>query len=134
MAQKLVVTESLTNEMIEAGADLVRRLDASPIEIRACLWHFLPEPNVWRLIIASPEVAKYGPRKVYRKIQDVLSDIPEEGPSIGLTDISAVAHDNSLISLLRKAIKTGNGVSGIRFSRNVIDGQYIEDTYIYFIS
>ena len=134
MAQKLVVTESLTNEMIEAGADLVRRLDASPIEIHACLWHFLPEPNVWRLLIASPEVAEYGPRKVYRKIQDVLSEIPEEEPSIGLTDISAVAHDNSLVSLLSKAVRTNNGVSGIRFSRNVIDGQYIEDAYIYRIT
>ena len=134
MAQKLVVTESLTNEMIEAGADLAHLLKAAPIEVIACLWHFLPEPNVWRLIVASPEVAEYGPKKVYRKIQNILSEIPEEKPSIGLTDISAVAHDNSLVSLLRKAVRTSNGVSGIRFSRNVIDGQYIEDTYIYFIS
>ena len=134
MAQKLVVRESLTNEMIEAGADLARRLDASPIEIRACLWHFLPEPNVWRLIIATPEVAKYGPKKVYQKIRIVLSEIPAEQPGIALTDISAVAHDNSLISLLRKAVRIDDGVSGIRFSGNAIEGKYIEDTYIYRIS
>lgn len=133
MAQKLVVRDSLTNEMIEAGADLARRLKAAPIEVIACMWHFLPEPNVWRLIVASPEVAEYGPKKVYRKIRNILSEIPEEKPSIGLTDISAVAHDDSLVSLLRKAVRIDADTFGKWFSGG-IEGTYIEETYIYFIS
>jgi hypothetical protein len=36
-----------------------------------------------------------------------------------------------LIALLKAAISTGKGVGGIRFSRNTINGHYIEDAYIY---
>jgi len=39
-----------------------------------------------------------------------------------------------LYVLLRSAISTGPGLSGIRFSRNVINGQLIEDAYLYRIT
>ena len=37
MADEMVVKESLTNEMIEAGAELIRRLDAAGFELNAGL-------------------------------------------------------------------------------------------------
>ena len=131
MAEEVVVKEVLTKEMIEAGAELTRLLDQTPLVVSASLWLYIPESNIWRLIIVSPEVETSGPRKVYQKIQPVLSQILEEKPSIGLKDISVVENNNPLIALLRMAIRTGDGISGIRFSRNTINGQFIEDAYIY---
>ncbi len=131
MAEEVVVKEVLTKEMIEAGAELTRLLDQTSLVVSASLWLYIPESNIWRLIIVSPEVETSGPRKVYQKIQPVLSQILEEKPSIGLKDISVVENNNPLIALLRMAIRTGDGISGIRFSRNTINGQFIEDAYIY---
>jgi hypothetical protein len=130
MAEEVVVRQMLTNEMIERGAELTRQLDCAPIEVIASFWLYISESEKWRLIIASPQVTKNGPKKVYRKIQDVLAKIPEESPRISLMDISVVQDDYPLISLLRRAIKP-EGTSGVRFSRNVINGQLIEDAYIY---
>jgi hypothetical protein len=131
MAEEVVVKEILTQGMIETGAELTRLLDQAPLVVSASLWLYIPESNIWRLIIASPEVRTYGPKKVYQKIQPILSQILEEKLSIGLKDISVVENNNPLIALLRMAIRTGDGISGIRFSRNTINGHFIEDAYIY---
>jgi len=131
MAEEVVVKEVLTKEMIEAGAELTRLLDQTPLVVSASLWLYIPESNIWRLIIVSPEVETSGPRKVYQKIQPVLSQILEEKPSISLKDISVVENGNPLIALLRMAIRTGDDISGIRFSKNTISGHFIEDAYIY---
>ena len=131
MAEETMVKEVLTEKMINAGAELIRKLDLTSLVVRSCLWFYLSESNTWRLIIASPEVARTGPRQVYGKIQSVLLDVPEGQRGMALSDISAVEDNDPLISLLRTAIKTGNGISGIRFSRSTVNGQFIEDAYIY---
>jgi len=131
MVAETVVNDILTDAMTEAGAELTRLLDQAGLEVRASLWLYMPDGNVWRLVIASPEVETLGPKKVYEKIQSVLSQRPEKRPRLGLKDISVVEPAHPLVSLLAKAISTGDDVSGIRFSRNVIDGQFIEDAYIY---
>jgi len=134
MAEETVVKEILTREMIEAGADLTRRLDEARLKVNASLWLYIPDSNLWRLIIASPAVRKDGPKKVYRKIQSILSKIPGDASIIRLNDISVVEDNDPLIILLRIALRTGDGISGIRFSKNTINGHFIEDTYIYRIT
>jgi hypothetical protein len=57
--------------------------------------------------------------------------MPEDQPKIPLKDVTVIDSNDSLISLLRVAIKTGDGMSGIRFTNNVINGALIEDAYIY---
>jgi hypothetical protein len=131
MADEMVVKETLTNEMIEAGGELIRRLDAAGFELNAGLWLYMEEPNAWRLILASSIVTKDGPNKAYQKIQTVMSKMPENRKVISLASISAVGPDKPIVALLRKAVKTGNGISGVRFTRNAVNGQFIEDSYIY---
>ncbi|MCH8206109.1 MAG: HEPN domain-containing protein [Chloroflexi bacterium] len=131
MAEEAVVKELLTDEMIDAGAELTRRLDSTALPVSSCLWLFMSESNLWRLVIASPEVTTSGPKKTYRKIRSVLSEMPGALSQLTLSDIGVVEENDRLISLLRSAIKTGNGISGIRFSRNTINGQFIDDAYIY---
>ena len=67
---------------------------------------------------------------MYHDIQKVLREISGR-KRVGLSDITVMGDDAAIVSSLRKAITTGNDISGIRFSRNVINGQYIEDAYIY---
>jgi hypothetical protein len=131
MAEEAVVKESLSKEMIQAGADLTRRLDDARLRINASLWLYIPDSNLWRLIIASPAVREDGPKKVYQKIQSVLSKMAENELTIPLKDIRVIEDNDSLISLLRTAIRTGDGIFGERFSKNTINGHFIEDAYIY---
>ena len=131
MAEETMVKEILTKEMIQAGADLVHRLDAAHLEVSASLWLYIPDANLWRLVIASPAVKAEGPKRVYQKIQSVLSQAPDDAYKVTLSDISAVEHTDPLVTLLRAAVKMGKGISGRRFSRNTINGHFIEDAYLY---
>jgi hypothetical protein len=131
MVTEMVVKESLSSEMISAGAELTRRLDEARFIVSASLWLYMSDANTWRFIIASPEVRTQGLKKAYKQIQSVVSRIPKDQPKIELKDITLVDSKDPIISLLRVAIKTGDGISGIRFSQNMINGVLIEDAYIY---
>jgi len=131
MAEETMVKDILTKEMIQAGADLVHRLDAAQLEVSASLWLYIPDANLWRLVIASPAVKNEGPKRVYQKIQSVLSQVPDAAYKVTLSDISVVEHTDPLVTVLRTAVKTGMGISGLRFSRNTINGHFIEDAYLY---
>ena len=131
MATEVVVRQNLSEEMISAGAELTRRLDEAQFIVSASLWLYVPETNAWRLVIGSPEVRTRGPRWAYKKVQSMLSKLPEEQTKISLKDVTVLDSKDPLITLLKVAIKTGNGISGIRLTRNVINGTAIEDAYIY---
>jgi hypothetical protein len=131
MAYEPVVTQTFTQQMIEEGAALLRTLDSQGLNITAALWFYLESSDAWRFIIASPEVQSQGPKHVYERVQRALGT-DGSASRISLRDISVVPPDDSLIKLLNIAIKTGrNDISGVRFSRNTINGQFIQDAYIY---
>jgi hypothetical protein len=130
MATEVVVKQNLSEEMISAGAELTRRLDGARFIVSASLWLYVPETNAWRLVIGSPEVRTRGPKWAYKKVQSVLSKSKEQA-KIALKDVTVLDSKDPLISLLKVAIKTGNGISGITFTQNVINGTTIEDAYIY---
>lgn len=120
---------TLVENDYKAGEALVRALDQAGVKVQAAFWLYLPESDEWRLYLALPEVAQRGPREAYERIQTILEQLQLEG--LSLPNISAVAPDDNLVKLLRSAIKTGPGITGIRLRGNVIDSVLIEDAYIY---
>jgi hypothetical protein len=131
MAENFLVKEILTESMIRAGEELTRILDQMKWPVTASLWFYFVEENQWKLLLTSPSVGKEGPRRAYQRIQEALGKFQQDIPKIGLQDIAVTDESHPLISLLKIAIRTGDGISGIRFSKNVINGQVIEDAYIY---
>lgn len=131
MAKELLVGEQLTPDMIKSGELLIAALDKLNLLVKGAFWLLLPDQHVWRLFIASPEVRLHGPKAVYRKVVAALQKLPAEVTPIGTKDISVVEDKNPLLLMLRSAVSTGPGISGIRFSKNVINGQLIEDAYLY---
>jgi hypothetical protein len=131
MAKDILVTESLSGSMMNTGAKLIERLDAKQSEIKSAFWLYFSEDKTWKLIISSPLVDALGPREFYKKVVDANSLASEEEEVISLNDVGVTNTSNQIVQLLKFAIGTGGGISGIRFSRNTINGHFIEDSYIY---
>lgn len=131
MAKEILVTELLSEQMVSAGADLLKKLDDSSCRVKAAFWMFLPEEKTWKYILASPLVKEEGPRKYYKRIVDVSKDARTEDNIISLNDISVLNVDDQLIQLFKFAISTGDSISNIRFTKNTINGVFIDDTHIY---
>jgi len=131
MAKDILVTESLSDSMIQSGIKLIERLDAVNTNIKSSFWFYVSEEKIWKLIIASPLVDTEGPREYYKKIVEVNSLAEELEETISLHDISVTNTSNQIVQLLKSAINTGKEIAGIRFSKNTINGMFIEDTYIY---
>jgi hypothetical protein len=131
MAKDILVAENLSDSMMKAGARLIERLDADQSEIKSAFWLYSPDDRAWTLIIASPLVDALGPREYYKKIVAANGNALDEEEIVSLNHISVINIENQIVQVLKSAISTGSGISGIRFSRNTINGCFIEDLYIY---
>ena len=127
---------ALVNKQIENGRRLITALDENKFPLVGALWLYSMNIDEWKLTIVSPSVDDQGPKKTYARIQSVLQKFHKCKPSleISLNNISVLSPNNNLYRLFRTAIKTGSGISEIRFSRNTINNVYIEDALIYRIT
>jgi hypothetical protein len=126
-----MVETQLTPELIQEGAALVEALDQAGVSPDAALWFYFPDIAAWKLLLAEVKVGSEGPREVYRSIQKTLQSLWNQMAHLSLEDVALLKPDAPLVKLLAQAIATGPGVSGIRFTRNVVNGTLIEDAYIY---
>lgn len=129
MVKTVLVTVTLSEEMIKAGRYLLEELDKKQLEIKSCFWLFLHEEKTWNLIIASDIVEKKGSKYLYKIVININRE--NNRKTISLNDIVVTGLKKDIIHLLGVMINTGDTISGMRFSRNTINGVYIEDAYIY---
>jgi hypothetical protein len=122
---------TLVERDLEAGAALVRALDEDGWNPSAALWFYLSDEELWRLIVALPDDDPM-PRQqdAYRRIARVIES-SQLSDVLSIDDIGLARPDDQMLSLLRVAISTGPGISGIRFTHNTINNVLIEDAYIY---
>ena len=120
----------LVDADVELGRQVVEALDASDLRARAAFWFYEPDAGEWRLFLGASMVDKEGPKAA-------LSEISKALETRGLRDrlplyrISAVGLKTSIVKALRRVIKTGSDISGVRVTNNVVNGVLIHDAYIY---
>jgi len=131
MVKDLLVTALLSEQMITTGAKLITRLDKADSQVLGAFWIFSTENKLWRLIIASPLVDDDGPREYYKRIIAANKLANDNEYIISLHDVSALGMSEELVKLISSAITTTESISEIRFSRNAINGIFIEDAHIY---
>ena len=129
-----MVASALVDRKIERGRRLIKKLDDSRFLVTAAFWYYFPEAEQWRLVIASPTVDSQGRRAAYAEIHKIQKGRGVHLPLLSVSEITALSPRDPLVKLLSSAIRTGPGLSGIAFSRNVVNGVYIEDAYIYRLS
>ena len=129
--EKIIAKEPLTQEMIDAGANVLRHLNKANFDVQAALWIYRLESNSWHLVFALPEVEKDGPLKSYTKIRRVLSQIPDNQPRLTLSDIKVSETNHGLITALRKR----NSLANKEFPRHVYhvggNDHHVDEGYIY---
>ena len=129
--EKIIAKESLTKEMIEAGANVLRHLNKANFNVQAALWIYRLESNSWRLVLALPEVEKDGPLKSYTKIRRILSQIPDTQPRLTLSDIKVSETNHGLITALRNQ----NSLANKEFPQYVYhvggNDHHVDEGYIY---
>ena len=128
MAEEILVKEALTGEMIAAGADLTRQLDRTDWPVVGALWFYLHENNAWRLLIVSPTVTSEGALAGYRRVHETLKSFDTP---LSLEDLSVVAPEDWRVRTLASAYATGPEIGGRRVSRTAINGQFIDDAFVY---
>jgi hypothetical protein len=131
VAQDVVVKESLSEALVRDGAALVEKLDEAGWRPSAALWFYFTDANAWRLLLASPEVTTKGPREAYTAIQRALAELDPTQRELALEDIGVMPIDHPIVGLLGVMVRTGPGIGRMRFSKNVINGQFIDDALIY---
>lgn len=122
----------LNEKLIDEGKRLIGLLDAVRFSVRAALWMKLSENQVWNLVIASPEVRINGSKLGYKKVLSILSKIKDA--DLSLEDIVLIGDQQPMIQILSSALSTGDGISGISFVNNSINGQIFPESYIYRIN
>jgi hypothetical protein len=115
----------------EDGKILLRQLDQDEFPVSSAFWYYSSEDERWDLIIASRLVREQGPLAAYRELGETMKRIQATDFSMDSSRVHLVDEKDFHPSLLRKAIKTGTGISGISFGMNVINGTLVEDAYIY---
>lgn len=126
-----MVAKPLTESMIRSGAALVAMLDKRGFALDAALWFYFPDIGEWKLMLAEVKLSREGPRVFYKLIQDTISEAGPQLKEVSLDSVVLAVPNAPIISLLSSAIHTGPGISGIRFTNNVVNGTVIEDAYIY---
>ncbi|HUS76840.1 MAG TPA: hypothetical protein VMY43_12660 [Methanothrix sp.] len=122
----------LVEKNIIEGKELIEALDKKMLDIKAAMWFYFAESEAWKLLIATPMVDEKGPKEVYRLIQSVIGEMPATSKtSISFEDVIVLSPKDDPIALVGKMIRTGPGLSGIRFTKNVVNNKLIDDAYIY---
>jgi len=124
MAQPVLVKED-----VDAGMELLRVLDASNFPVTGAAWIFFPDIEDWRLVIRSP--------RAEQNLQAALLDIAIAMDAAGdlrsrldLSRVKLVPPNDRMLQAMGSVVRA-TGLSNIRFSKNVINGIYIDDALIY---
>lgn len=120
---------TLVEAEIETGRRATQALDDAGLKVPGTFWLYYPEAEEWRFVTVTPIVDSDGPLEAYSRIDKALRPIAERLP---LSRVVALSPKDRLFRALRKAAKTGPGISaGTRLSRSVFNDVFIEDALIY---
>lgn len=128
-----MVVNVLSSERIDSGEFLIKRADENGLRLSSAFWFYMQEDSIWKLLISTSDLDKKGPKFVYGKLQKIIerNNLREDLP---LSDIGLINSREPILSLMKSAISTGDSISRIRFTGNVVDGVLIPDALIYRIS
>lgn len=126
-----MVAKDLTDAMTKAGKSLILQMDEDGVEVDAAFWLYFSDIQMWKLLLSMPAASSEGPKKAYRKVQKAIGKLGEDAEELSLAQVAVLKPKAPVLHLLRSAVRVGPDIGGVRFTGNVINGQLIEDAYLY---
>ena len=127
--------KELNQEKIDLGKKVLIGLDQDEFPVAAAFWLLDTDAASWKYMIASSVLDEVGPIAAYQKFLQELEKIVDPRHDDFSHHVSLISPSSPLVRLLKVAVNTGpTSVSGIRFTGNVINNQYIDDAYLYRVS
>ena len=121
----------LVDRLIDAGGQLVQKLDEAGLDVKAALWLYQPEPNSWVLVLGLPEVETSGPRAVYQKIRSVIKSNQPTLDVLDLEDIVVADTNDVLVREFRDGLQTGRSIGKQRITDSRVHNTFVEDALVY---
>ncbi|MGQ0683383.1 hypothetical protein [Bradyrhizobium sp.] len=119
----------LVDADVEMGRELVRILDEANFPVTGAAWIFFPDVEEWRLIIRTPKAEK----NLQQALLEMAVALDERGDlrrRLDLARVKLVPPKDKVLAAMGSIVRA-EGLSAIRFSRNVINGVLIDDALIY---
>ena len=133
MAEEILVKEPLTKGMIEAGQELLNRIEqAGDPNLMAAFWRYKAEGNNWQLVLVSPQAESDGLISVLGKVRSLIYGSPAKIPGIDLLDITVIG-PRERVALGLAERNREHDLSGQRLSNYYVNGTFIDDGYMYFM-
>jgi abortive infection bacteriophage resistance protein len=133
MDKEVLVGEILTDEMIRTGRKLINDIKDSNLKIEAAFWLYFPEAEEWRLVLVSPRVDLDGSRKLYEELAHKIYKGIDKLYGLELRNFTFLSTTDPLVRTVAGANRH-LGLDNSRLSGIYLNGDYIDDLYLYFIS
>ncbi|RZN27664.1 hypothetical protein CWO90_24510 [Bradyrhizobium sp. Leo121] len=114
---------------IDMGSELVRILDEARFPVTGAAWIFFPDVEEWRLVIRTPKAEK-NLQQALLEMAVALDDRGDLRKRLDLSRVKLVPPQDKMLAAMGSIIKV-DGISTIRFSRNLINGVLIDDALVY---
>jgi len=119
----------LVDADVEMGRELVRILDEAKFPVTGAVWIYFPDVGEWRLIVRTPKAEK----NLQQALLEMAIALDERGDlrkRLDLSRVKLVPPKDKMLAAMGSIVRA-EGISSIRFTRNVINGVFIDDALIY---
>jgi hypothetical protein len=124
-----MATAALVSTDVEMGSELLKVLDEAAFPVTAAAWIYFPDVDEWRLVIRTPKAEKdlQGALRELAAAMDAKGDLRAR---LDLSRVKLVPPKDKILAAMGSMVRV-DGISNVRFSRNVINGMVIDDALIY---
>ncbi|OCK53675.1 hypothetical protein [Bradyrhizobium sp. LMTR 3] len=119
----------LVDADVSMGRELVRILDEASFPVTGAAWIFFPDVEEWRLVIRTPKAEK-NLQQALLEIAVALDNRGDLRRRLDLSRVKLVPPADKMLAAMGSVVRA-DGISTIRFSRNVVNGVLIDDALIY---
>ena len=120
---------ALVEADVRLGRELIQILDEAGFPVTGAAWIYYPDAEEWRLVIRSPRASKdlLDAMRELAALMDAKGDLRS---NLDLSRVKLVPPQDRMLSAIGSVIRA-EGLGSIRFSRNMINGIFIDDALIY---
>ena len=110
---------TLVRPDLQAGRDLIEKLEGLGITIDVAVWLQDDETGIWHLALSSPALTKPGSKRVYDAVISVLGGL--HNSDLDLDNVRILSPNDGLIEDLRSRIRTSDDLRRSGLTASILE-------------